>query len=439
MKKKSVNRNLALLVIACAAMFFFVFSVSTTIAQSKKEDLQRQRDEINEKIALTKKLIKESESNQKVTSSQLAILNEQLTYREQLLKNINRDIFTIDGEIGQKENNVHKLNGELDRLKSEYARMIVQAYKNRSSYDKMMFIFASDNFNQAYRRWKLTQHYAEVRKKHVAQIENTKVKISENISLLQLSKEQKEQLAFAKEKEKEEISSDKIEKQKKLTSLQKEEKKLREQQKKQEADRKKLSAKIEEIIQKEIAEARRKEREREEAEAKKREAAGNTGVKPPSETTKKTTPSAAPEVLALNADFEKNKGNLPWPVPSGIITQRFGKHPHASLAGIEVNSNGVDFTSDKDAAVLAVFEGKVTSIFTIPGAGQNVIVTHGTYKTVYSGLNNVNVSIGDKVAIKQKIGTVLFDGEEFTLHFEIWKVNSEAGAAQNPELWLKRR
>lgn len=420
-------------------MFFFVFSVSTTIAQSKKEDLQRQRDEINEKIALTKKLIKESESNQKVTSSQLAILNEQLTYREQLLKNINRDIFTIDGEIGQKENNVHKLNGELDRLKSEYARMIVQAYKNRSSYDKMMFIFASDNFNQAYRRWKLTQHYAEVRKKHVAQIENTKVKISENISLLQLSKEQKEQLAFAKEKEKEEISSDKIEKQKKLTSLQKEEKKLREQQKKQEADRKKLSAKIEEIIQKEIAEARRKEREREEAEAKKREAAGNTGVKPPSETTKKTTPSAAPEVLALNADFEKNKGNLPWPVPSGIITQRFGKHPHASLAGIEVNSNGVDFTSDKDAAVLAVFEGKVTSIFTIPGAGQNVIVTHGTYKTVYSGLNNVNVSIGDKVAIKQKIGTVLFDGEEFTLHFEIWKVNSEAGAAQNPELWLKRR
>lgn len=424
---------------ACIAMFFFVFTFSSSIAQSKKEDLQRQRDEINEKIALTKKLIKESESNQKVTSSQLAILNEQLTYREQLLKNINRDISTIDGEIDQKENNVNKLNGELDRLKSEYSRMIIQAYKNRSSYDKMMFIFASDNFNQAYRRWKLTQHYAEVRKRHVAQIENTKVKISENISQLQLSKEQKEQLAFAKEKEKEEISSDKIEKQKKLTSLQKEEKKLRDQQKKQEADRKKLSAKIEEIIQKEIAEARRKEREREEAEAKKREAAGNTGVKPPSETAKKVTPSAAPEVLALNADFEKNKGNLPWPVPSGIITQRFGKHPHASLAGIEVNSNGIDFTSDKDAAVLAVFEGKVTSIFTIPGAGQNVIVTHGTYKTVYSGLNNVSVAVGDKVAIKQKIGTVLFDGEEFTLHFEIWKVNSEAGAAQNPELWLKRR
>lgn len=420
-------------------MIISVFFISNSIAQSKKEDLQKQREEINEKIALTKKLIKESESNQKVTSSQLAILNEQLAYREQLLKNINRDISNIDGEIGVKENNVLKLNGELDRLKTEYGRMIAQAYKNRSSYDKLMYIFASDNFNQAYRRWKLTQHYAEVRKRHVSQIENTKVQISENISQLQNSKEQKEQLAFAKEKEKNEISTDKLEKQKKLTTLQKEEKKLRDQQKKQEADRKKLSAKIEEIIQKEIAEARRKEREREEAEAKKREGAVTPGVKPPTEATKKPALSSAPEVLAMNADFEKNKGNLPWPVPSGIITQRFGKHPHASIAGIEVNSNGIDFTADKDAAVLNVFEGKVTSIFTIPGAGQNVIVTHGTYKTVYSGLNSVTVSIGDKVSIKQKLGTVLFDGEDYTLHFEVWKVNAEAGVAQNPELWLKRR
>lgn len=439
MKKKNAVKLILSLSALVAVMIISVFFISNSVAQSKKEDLQKQREEINEKIALTKKLIKESESNQKVTSSQLAILNEQLAYREQLLKNINRDISNIDGEIGVKENNVLKLNGELDRLKTEYGRMIAQAYKNRSSYDKLMYIFASDNFNQAYRRWKLTQHYAEVRKRHVAQIENTKVQISENISQLQNSKEQKEQLAFAKEKEKNEISTDKLEKQKKLTTLQKEEKKLRDQQKKQEADRKKLSAKIEEIIQKEIAEARRKEREREEAEAKKREGAVTPGVKPPTETAKKPALSSAPEVLAMNADFEKNKGNLPWPVPSGIITQRFGKHPHASIAGIEVNSNGIDFTADKDASVLNVFEGKVTSIFTIPGAGQNVIVTHGTYKTVYSGLNSVSVSIGDKVSIKQKLGTVLFDGEDYTLHFEVWKVNAEAGVAQNPELWLKRR
>ncbi|MFY7707545.1 MAG: murein hydrolase activator EnvC family protein [Flavobacteriales bacterium] len=420
------------------ALLLIFIGFSVAFSQNKKEDLQKQREEINAKIALTKKLIRESESNQKVTSSQLAILNEQLTYREQLLRNINRDINNIDGEIGSKEANISNLNSELEKLKKEYARMVVQAYKNRSSYDKLMYIFSSKNFNQAFKRLKLTQHYAATRKKHVAEIEETKTEISVNIQALQADKQEKERLANAKEKEKKEIAQNKESQQQKLSSLQKEEKKLRDQQKKQESDRKKLSAKIEEIIKKEIEDARRKEKERAEAEAKKNAAAGTAGTKPNDKSTTKPI-TAAPEVVALSADFEKNKGTLPWPISSGVITQRFGKHPHASIAGIEVNSNGVDFVTEKDASVYAVFGGTVTSIFSIPGAGQNVIVTHGSYKTVYSGLTNVSVSIGDKVATKEKIGNVLYDGEEYTMHFEVWKVNAESGTAQNPESWIKRR
>ena len=420
------------------ALLLIFIGFSVAFSQNKKEDLQKQREEINAKIALTKKLIRESESNQKVTSSQLAILNEQLTYREQLLRNINRDINNIDGEIGSKEANISNLNSELEKLKKEYARMVVQAYKNRSSYDKLMYIFSSKNFNQAFKRLKLTQHYAATRKKHVAEIEETKTEISVNIQALQADKQEKERLANAKEKEKKEIAQNKESQQQKLSSLQKEEKKLRDQQKKQESDRKKLSAKIEEIIKKEIEDARRKEKERAEAEAKKNAAAGTAGTKPNDKSTTKPI-TAAPEVVALSADFEKNKGTLPWPISSGVITQRFGKHPHASITGIEVNSNGVDFVTEKDASVYAVFGGTVTSIFSIPGAGQNVIVTHGSYKTVYSGLTNVSVSIGDKVATKEKIGNVLYDGEEYTMHFEVWKVNAESGTAQNPESWIKRR
>ena len=420
------------------ALLLIFIGFGVAFSQNKKEDLQKQREEINAKIALTKKLIRESESNQKVTSSQLAILNEQLSYREQLLRNINRDINNIDGEIGSKEASISNLNSELEKLKKEYARMVVQAYKNRSSYDKLMYIFSSKNFNQAFKRLKLTQHYAATRKKHVAEIEETKTEISVNIQALQADKQEKERLANAKEKEKKEIAQNKESQQQKLSSLQKEEKKLRDQQKKQESDRKKLTAKIEEIIKKEIEEARRKEKERAEAEAKKNAAAGTAGTKPNDKSTTKPI-TAAPEVVAVSADFEKNKGTLPWPISSGVITQRFGKHPHASIAGIEVNSNGIDFVTEKDASVYAVFGGTVTSIFSIPGAGQNVIVTHGSYKTVYSGLTNVSVSIGDKVATKEKIGNVLYDGEEYTMHFEVWKVNAESGAAQNPESWIKRR
>jgi murein DD-endopeptidase MepM/ murein hydrolase activator NlpD len=147
----------------------------------------------------------------------------------------------------------------------------------------------------------------------------------------------------------------------------------------------------------------------------------------------------APETVLVNKDFEKNKGALPWPVSAGVITSHFGTHAHPSLAQVTINNKGVDFTTDKNASALAVFSGKVTSIFNIPGAGQNVIVTHGSYKTVYSGLETVSVKIGDAVTAKQKLGTIMYDGEDYTLHFEVWKVGAEAGSAQNPELWIKKR
>jgi septal ring factor EnvC (AmiA/AmiB activator) len=417
-----------------------------TSAQSRKDDLQKQREELNEKIALTRKLIKESESNQKVTSKQLAALNEELAYREQLLGNINNEIRNIDGQIQSNEATVGALNKDLEKMKAEYAAMIYQAYKNRSAYDKMMFVFAADDFNQAYKRFKITQRYAEVRKHQVAQIQGTQEEINSHISVLQQDKSQKEALANKKESEKNEIAQNKQQQQAKLSSLKNEEKKLRDQQKKQEGDRKKLTAKIEEIIRKEIEE----ERKRAEAEAKKAAAStaaaggSSSGSKAATTSTSPALNSAkslalAPETKLASADFEKNKGALPWPVSSGVITERFGKHPHSSLAGIEVNNNGLDFITEKKSSVLAVFAGTVTSVFSIPGAGTNIIVTHGMYKTVYSGLDGVSVKVGDKVTLKQKLGTVMFDGEENTLHFEVWKIGSEGGQAQNPEFWLRKR
>jgi septal ring factor EnvC (AmiA/AmiB activator) len=432
--------------IALAALVAVLMGTAVfTSAQSRKDDLQKQREELNEKIALTRKLIKESESNQKVTSKQLAALNEELAYREQLLGNINNEIRSIDGQIQSNEATVGALSKDLDKMKSEYAAMIYQAYKNRSAYDKMMFVFAADDFNQAYKRFKITQRYAEVRKHQVAQIQGTQQEINSHISVLQQDKSQKEALASKKESEKNEIAQNKQQQQAKLSSLKNEEKKLRDQQKKHEGDRKKLTAKIEEIIRKEIEE----ERKRAEAEAKKAAATASTGGSASgskaSATTSAAAPNAAkslamaPETKLASADFEKNKGTLPWPVSSGVITERFGKHPHSSLAGIEVNNNGLDFITEKNSSVLAVFAGTVTSVFSIPGAGTNIIVTHGMYKTVYSGLDGVSVKVGDKVSLKQKLGTVMFDGEENTLHFEVWKIGSEGGQAQNPEFWLKKR
>jgi septal ring factor EnvC (AmiA/AmiB activator) len=419
--------------------------LSLSLFSQKKTDLQKERDEINEKITLTKKLIRESESQQKNTSSQLAVLNEQIAYRESLLKTISREISGIYSEISSKESRNLQLEQQMSDMKKEYAQMIYIAYRNRSSYDRLMYIFAAEDFNQAFKRFKITQSYAEVRKEQVAEIKEMQEEIALNLTDLAQNKKEKESLAKTREKEKEEIAESKQNKQSKLVALKQEEKKLRDQQKKQEADRKNLTRKIEEIIQAELA----AERKRAEAERKKAEA--NATAAAPKTTTEKTSVAAsattkssaastlAPAVAEMNVDFEKNRGSLPWPVSTGVITTRFGRQPHPSIAGIEVNNNGVDFITEGSGFAQAIFSGTVSSVFSIPGAGMNVIVTHGTYKSVYSGLNDVQVKVGDKVSAKQKIGSVLSEGDESILHFEIWKVNSEAGAAQNPELWIKKR
>jgi murein DD-endopeptidase MepM/ murein hydrolase activator NlpD len=352
------------------------------------------------------------------------------------------------------------MESQVKQMKKEYGRMIYNAFRQRTSYDKLMYIFASADFHQAYKRLKMTQRYAEARKKQAFMILGKQEEIKSSVDELERDKTNKALLADAKEQERKEVEADKTEQQQRLQALKKEESKLRKQQDKQKADRDKLTARIQSVIAEEI----RKENEKKMAEEKKAAAAlaakestskkttssaatsvsaaatKSAAAAPAAETAKKTTAIAlAPETVLVNKDFEKNKGALPWPVSAGVITSHFGKHAHPSLAQVTVNNNGVDFTTDKNASALAVFSGKVTSIFNIPGAGQNVIVTHGSYKTVYSGLETVSVNIGDAVSAKQKLGTVMYDGEDYTLHFEVWKVGADAGAAQNPELWIKKR
>ncbi len=434
--KNKLNKRWYLLTSIVVLFVLALMPLSNVFSQSKKE-LQKQRDELNSQIELTKKLIRDSEKQQKSTTAQVQMLGEQMALREKLLNNINGDIKQIDGEITTKSGDIKKLKTQVEGMKKEYAKMVYNAYRNRSSYDKMMYVFAADDFHQGYKRFKMTQRYAEARKRQAEIITGTQREIEQNVVALESDKKEKERLATKKEQEKKEIEQNKQTQQAKLAELKGEETQLREQQKKQQVDRDKLTAKIQQIIADEI----RKEEERKRAEAAKK--AGSTGTAPKTNDAtasgKTTAIELAPEAKLINADFEKNKGLLPWPVSSGIITSRFGRHPHASLAQVEVNNNGVDFTTENGAYALAVFAGKVTSVFTIAGAGQNVIVTHGSYKTVYSGLSDVTVKVGDTVELKQKLGKVLEDGDENTLHFEVWKVESTGGKAQNPELWIKKR
>ena len=468
--KSYVSFGLLLLILVCSGITFqWIF------AQTKKAELTSRRSELNSEIARTKQLIKEYQADQRNASAEVSLLNEQIRLREELIQSINAEVGTIDGEIKNGEGRVVELEGSIEDLKAEYAKMIYNSYKQRSSYSKIAFILSSSDFFQAVKRVQLLKQYAENRKFHAQQMKDAQQEISENISMLEGNKKTKLALSNDEQNERNEIALNKSEQQKKLEFLKSEEGKLREEQRQKEIERRQLTTKIEEIVREEIAaeneRVRKKEVEKARlAEEKKKEeqrraaanaAAANkasanasgTGATAPVKTNtpvavvappkpiEKATPKieSAPEVVLANSVFEQNKGSLPWPVSSGAIGSKFGRHAHESISGIEVNNKGVDFITSANAEIYTVFNGTVTSVFNIQGAGMNVIVTHGAYKTVYSGLQNVYVSVGAKVNTKDKIGTVADNGEGYVLHFELGKVSDAGWVPQNPELWLKRR
>ena len=462
LNKLNASNILLLLVIVCSGVTFqWVF------AQTKKAELTSRRSELNEEIARTKQLIKEYQADQRNASAELSLLNEQIRLREELIRSINSEVGSIDGQIKNGEGRVNELEASIQDLKAEYAKMIYNSYKQRSSYSKIAFILSSSDFFQAVKRVQLLKQYAENRKFHAQQMKDAQLEIAENISMLEGNKQTKLALSGDEQNERNEIALNKTEQQKKLEFLKSEEGKLREVQRKKEIERRQLTTKIEEIVRQEIAaenerirkqdaekaklaEEKRKEEQR--RAAANASASNNASVKAtgtvspvsvvtPPKPIEKVTPKieSAPEVLMANTVFEQNKGSLPWPVSSGAIGSKFGRHAHESIAGIEVNNKGVDFITSANAEIFTVFSGTVTSVFSIQGAGMNVIVTHGAYKTVYSGLQNVYVSTGAKVNTRDKLGTVADNGEGYVLHFELGKVSDAGWVPQNPELWIKRR
>ena len=468
LNKSTISRTLLVLVLVCSGLAFqWIF------AQTKKAELTSRRTELNNEIARTKQLIKEYQADQRNASAELALLNDQIRLREELINSINLEVGSIDGEIRNGEGRVIELEASIQDLKAEYAKMIYNSYKQRSSYSKLAFILSSTDFFQAVKRVQLLKQYAENRKFHAQQMKDAQIEIAENISKLEGNKQTKLALSSDEQSERNEIALNKTEQQKKLEGLKSEEGKLRELQRQKEIERRQLTTKIEEIVRQEIAaenerirkqeaekarlaEEKRKEDQRRaaaNATASNNASANATGTAAPVKTNTPVTVvtpanpvvnatpkmESAPEVVLANTVFEQNKGSLPWPVSSGAIGSKFGRHAHESIAGIEVNNKGVDFITSANAEILTVFSGTVTSVFNIQGAGMNVIVTHGAYKTVYSGLQNVYVSVGAKVNTKDKIGTVADNGEGYILHFELGKVSEAGWIPQNPELWLKRR
>ena len=391
---------------------WFLLMGNILVGQTK-DDLQKKRDKINKDIQFTSKLIKETSKNKEVAQNQLKLLNKKISLQQELIYSISSEANKINYQVQANQKKVGDLEEEIKKLKQQYASMIVSAYRNRSSYDKLMYVFAAEDFYQAIKRLRYLKQISSYRLRQAEVIKNSQLELQNKIVTLQQQKNEKSKLLGQEKSAQSELTSDKNDQLKSVSELQQEEKKLRDQLKKQEKEKDKLNAAIQKAIDAEIK-------------ASKKTTSGDVAM--------------APEAKALSANFEGNKGKLPWPVERGVITEKFGKHPHPILSGIMIENNGIDISTTKDANVRSIFKGTVSSVFSIPGAGENVIISHGAYRTVYSQLSEVFVKKGDVVEVKQTIGKVLADDNtgKSEAHLEIWKIEGIQTKKQNPELWIIR-
>jgi septal ring factor EnvC (AmiA/AmiB activator) len=305
----------------------------------------------------------------------------------------------------------------LDTLKQEYALMIRHAYFNRNAYDRLAFVFSSQSYNQAFKRLRYLQEYSQFRQKQVDEIKMVEQKLSDELLAL---KRQKVLLTVAKNEKSQSLESSQIEvsildgeqsSQKSLLSkLRKKEKQLKKELQSKQQLAKSLDKKIRKIIEEEIRLAKAK-------------ASKESDVL-----------AMTPEEQQLADNFTSNKGKLPWPVERGVIIERFGVQAHPVLKGIETFNNGVKITTEEEALVRAIFDGTVSRIIDIPGAGKAVIVSHGDYFSVYSNLLEVSVKRGQEVFLKEKIGTVLTKTatKETITELQIWKGSEK----MDPSSWL---
>ena len=368
---------------------------------------EQRKARLEKDIELIDKQLADNKARSRSALSRLDLVRTQISNRKALVAESGRMIRKYSDEIYLSQLEINRLNARIDTLTVHYGKLVRSAYKNRDAKVWYMYILASDNLGQAFRRYSYFKNLSGEMRRQAERIRESRSELEARKTGLQKMKAEAEQVKAAREKE--------------LASLQNEEKESQELVSQLRRNRsryeKELASKRKEIN------ALNKEIERLIAEAMK--ASGKGGGK---------GKDAAID-YALDAEFSKNKGKLPWPA-EGVVVDHFGQHYHPVFTRVKLPfNNGVTIALDKGARVKAVFDGEVKQIVVMPGYNQCVLIQHGNWFSFYCKLQSTSVKAGDKVKTGQVIGVVDTINGDTQLHFQIWQKQTP----QNPELWLRKR
>ena len=381
------------------------FSCTLTIAYSQSIEAIKKKNEKTEKeIAYLNKLLNTARNDQSATVQKITIINQKIVKGKEMIQSLTSEIKYIEKNIDDNESVKSGLEANRKQMLDFYAKMVYETWKKRNISDKLVYIFSSSSFSQAYARYKYFEQVQDYSKRQLKQIQQTNDSLTKiNTQLAKLIAQKN--LAQSKiSTQNNELIKEQNEANKYVAELKKKEK---------------------ELVRKLNAEIKNRERFKKELEKLIAAQAKKSG-------SKNSNYKLTPEEKLISDDFAKNKGKLPWPVEQGFVSEKFGINVHPVFKQVKLNNAGITITTSRNADVRAVFKGVVTEIMFIPGDNNVVIVRHGNYLTVYTNLVGIFMKKGDTVNVKQKIGKLASSGESSTLNFQVWKDKDNL----DPQLWL---
>lgn len=393
-------RCLKITVLALSLLVFApgVKAQDTRAQEEKKARLERE-------IAIIDRQLAENASQSSSMLSDLTLIRKKISNRKALVTEADRQVRKYADSIYLTNREITRLQVRIDTLTSHYSRLVMSAYKNRDARVWYMYMFASDNLGQAFRRFGYFRNLSSQMKSEAQRIRDMQDELAVKKERLDRMKKESEAVKASRQKELDELRKDENKADGVVKRLQKDRKKYQNQ----------LAAKKKEVN------------------ALNREIARIIAAAMKTDDQKKKDQVRAQLDMKLDAEFANNQGKLPWPA-EGPVVSRFGKQYHPVYKNLELPpNNGVDIALAKGTSVNAVFDGVVTQVFVMPGYNQCVLVQHGNYFTLYCKMKGLVVKAGDKVRTGQALGTIDTINGQTQLHFEVWKGKTP----QNPEQWLR--
>lgn len=397
-------------------LFLVLFWIGTGVVLSqsttkRQQELEAQRVRLKNEIKQINELLFSSKKNRKNVVTEVEDLQVKLSVREELIKVTNAQVNLLTRKINLNERNISDQRKELEALKEDYAKMIQNSYASKSLQNRMMFLFSSENFLQAYKRIQYLKQYTQYRRKQgLAIAEKTQLLQELNKALIE---EKSKKLVLVEENKtvQEQLKKERNAQENLIKSLRRKERSLAAQISKKEKEARAIDREIDRLIRAAIAASNK--------------AAGKRGKK---------TFELTPEAKLIAANFEANRGRLPWPLDKGVIIQGFGRQRHPVVKTTTIQSNGVTIATAPATQVRAVFEGEVMSVVTFKGSNPSVLIRHGNYITVYKNLGKLYVKKGDKVKAKEAIGEVFTNQQTGKTEIQFSIFNNVK--VLNPKGWI---